>query len=230
MRNDMFRCCHRVAVTHPLTTTTRSPRIAGAHPCRLTRVAGCDKVIDRVMDGPVGSHNKRALMALRHSGTPALRHSGTPALRHFRTEKQLTAPADRPVRDPAHAVAYITAIAIGGAGSVHRRTGIRAARALPGDRNRPGSPPATDCRQNPPSALPVDHLRCSADHRPAWRCDAGPDLRRAVGVCTIGRARAARTAPHLTSIAGPRQAASVWHLAGHPVPQKRRCKMILKEP
>ena len=55
-------------------------------------------------------------------------------------ENQLTAPADRPVRDPAHAVAFTAAGAIGGAGSVHRRTGMRAARALPGDRNRPGSP------------------------------------------------------------------------------------------
>ena len=48
-------------------------------------------------------------------------------------EKQLTAPADRPQGDPAVAVA--TVVAIGGAGSVHRRTGMRAARALPGDRN-----------------------------------------------------------------------------------------------
>ena len=52
-------------------------------------------------------------------------------------EKQLTAPADRPVRDPARAGAFTTAVAIGGAGSVHRRTGMRAARALPGDRNVP---------------------------------------------------------------------------------------------
>ena len=90
----------------------------------------------------------------------------------FRTEKQLTARRDRPVRDPARAVGFTTtAAAIGGAGSVHRRTGMRSARALPGDRNRPGSPPATDCRQNPPPALPVNHIRCSADHRPAWRCD-----------------------------------------------------------
>ena len=32
----------------------------------------------------------------------------------FETEKQLTAPADRSVRDPAHAVAFTTAVAIGG--------------------------------------------------------------------------------------------------------------------
>ena len=42
-------------------------------------------------------------------------------------EKQLSAPADRPVRDPAHAVAFTTAVAIGGVGSVHRRTGMRTA-------------------------------------------------------------------------------------------------------
>ena len=160
----------------------------------------------RAMDGLRSAHIKLALMP-----TP-------PALHPFRTEKQLTAPADRPVRDPAHAVALTTAVAVGGTGSAHRRTGMRAARAVLVDRDRAGSPPAI------PPALPAIQTRCFADHRRAWRCDAGLDLRRAVGVCTIGRARAARTAPHLTSIAGPRQAASVWHLAGHPVPQERRCK------
>ena len=141
----------------------------------------------------------------------------------------ITARADHPVRDPAHAVAFTTAAAIGGAGSVHRRTGMRTARALPGHRNRPGSPRATDCRQNPPPASPVNHTRCSADHRPAWRWDAGPDVRRAVGVCMMGRARGS----HLTSTTGPRHTASVRHLAGHPVAKKlknRGCKMILKEP
>ena len=87
-----------------------------------------------------------------------------PSLPHFfRTDKQLTAPADRRVRDPAHAGAFTTAvaIAIGGASSVHRRTGMQTARALPVDRNRPGSPPATDCQQNPPPALPAIHARDS---------------------------------------------------------------------
>ena len=70
-------------------------------------------------------------------------HPATPPL--LRTEKQLTAPADRSVRDPAHAVAFTTAVAVGGAGSVHRRTGMRTARALPADRNGAGSPPATNC-------------------------------------------------------------------------------------
>ena len=88
-------------------------------------------------------------------------------------EKQLTAPADRPVRTPAHA------------DRLHHRGNSRWRRlgpvakpacglpaALPGDRNHAGSPPATDCRQNPPPAPPVNHIRCCADHRPAWltRC------------------------------------------------------------
>ena len=83
----------------------------------------------------------------------------------FQTDKQLTARADRPLRDPAHTVAFTTAVAIGGAGSVHRRTGINTARTVPGDRNRRGSPPATDCPQNPPPALPVNHARDSLNHR-----------------------------------------------------------------
>ena len=77
------------------------------------------------------------------------------------TPKQLTARADRPVHDPAHTVAFTTAVAIGGARSVHRRTGMLAARVLPGDRNRPGSPPATNCAQNPPPALAAIQTHCS---------------------------------------------------------------------
>ena len=70
--------------------------------------------------------------------TPPVRPTRPPSNSLY--EKQLTAPADRPARDPAHAVAFTAAVAAGGAGSVHRRTGMRAARALPGDRNRPGFP------------------------------------------------------------------------------------------
>ena len=99
-----------------------------------------------------------------------------PPPRNSRTDKQLTAPADRPVRDPAHAVAFTAAVAVGGAGSVPRRTGMRTARALPGHRNRPGSPPATDCRQNSPPAMPAIQTRCCSDHRHAWRCNADPDV------------------------------------------------------
>ena len=134
------------------------------------------------MHGPCRPPNKLALMPCT---PPQLSHTSC---------RSLTARADRPVRDPADAVAFTTAVAIGGAGSVHRRTGMRAA------------PPATDCRQNPPPALPVNHMRCSADHRPAWRCEARPDVRRAVGVRMMGR---------------PRQAASVWHQARHSVAQKK---------
>ena len=76
----------------------------------------------------------------------------------FRTEKQLTAPADRPVRAPAHAVAFSTGVAAGY------------------DRNGPGSPLPNSPSQNRPPSSPVIHMRCSADHRPASRCDAAPDV------------------------------------------------------
>ena len=161
----------------------------------------------RVMHGPVGPHNKLALM---------------PPSPLVRTEKQLSAPADRPVRDPAHAVAFTTAVAVGGSASVRRRTGMRAARALHGDRNGPGSPPTNAPSQNRPPTSPVNHMRCSAEHRPAWRCDAGPDVRRAVGVCLMGRARGS----HLTS--------GIWQGTGTLCPStlcpKKEVKMILKEP
>ena len=115
----------------------------------------------------------------------------------FRTEKQLTAPADRPVRAPAHAVAFSTGVAAGY------------------DRSGPGSPPPNSPSQNRPPTSPVNHIRGSADHRPAWRCDAGPDVRRAVGVCMMGHARGS----HLTS--------AIWQ--GTLCPRKE-VKMILKEP
>ena len=79
-------------------------------------------------------------LSTQHSALP-VDATGTscspPSPRHFQTEKQLTAPADRPVRDPAHALALTPAVALRGAGSVRRQTGMRTARALPGDRNRP---------------------------------------------------------------------------------------------
>ena len=85
--------------------------------------------------------------------------------------------ADRPLRDPAHAVAFTTAVAVGGTGSVHRRTGMRAAPTLPGgEGSRPGSLPATDYPQNPPPALPAIQTHCCSDHRHAWRCNADPDV------------------------------------------------------
>ena len=78
---------------------------------------------------------------------------------------------------------------------------------------------ATDCRQNPPPASPVNQTRCFAGHRRAWRCDACPDVRRAVGVCIMGRTHAARSAPHLTS--------AIWQGTLFP---KKEVKMTLKEP
>ena len=115
-----------------------------------------DRVVASIASSPRlgfdGSMTKRH--DSQHSGRLAVTRpvDHTPPRLTLRAEQQLTAPADRSVRDPAHAVAFTTAvaIAIGGAGSVHRRTGMRTARALPADRNRPGSPPATVYRRDPP--------------------------------------------------------------------------------
>ena len=73
------------------------------------------------MDGPAGLHNKLGPSA---------------PLGTFRTHKQLTAPAEFPVRDPAHVFATSVATTIGAAGSVHRRTGMRSARPLSGQRTQ----------------------------------------------------------------------------------------------
>ena len=64
--------------------------------------------------------------------------SPPPHTHTLRTEKQLTAPADRPVRDPAHTVAFTTAVAIGGATSRHglRRHPPQAKLGSPGSRAR----------------------------------------------------------------------------------------------
>ena len=66
----------------------------------------------------------------------------------FRTEKQLTAPADRPI----HAVAGALAGSKGAAAGY--------------DRNGPESPPANSPSQNRPPTSPVNHIRCSADPPP----------------------------------------------------------------
>ncbi len=141
----------------------------------------------KVMHGPCRPHNKLALMP-----PPPL----------FQTEKQLTAPPDRPVRAPAHAVAFSTGVAAGY------------------DRNGPGSPPPNAPSQNRPPTSPVNHMRCSADHRAAWRCDAGPDVRRAVAVCMKGTH--ALRAAH-TTLRQP----SGWAPCS---PKRGGAKMILKEP
>ena len=143
-------------------------------------------------------------------------------------EKQLTAPADRPQGDPAVAVA--TVVAIGSDGYVHRRTGMRAARALPGDRNVPDPRLLTAGKTH--AALPANQIRCFADHHsmvahhPVWGYDPDAHVRGAVGACIMGRT----CGSHLVSPTGPRQTASVRHLSGHPAVQQRGCKMILKEP
>ena len=113
-----------------------------------------------------------------------------PPLSNSLYEKQLTAPADRPHGDPARAVAGATVVAIGGAGSVHRRTGMRAARALPGDRNVPDPRLLTAGKTH--AALPANQIRCFADHHsmvahhPVWGCDPDAHVRGAVGACMIG--------------------------------------------
>ena len=90
--------------------------VAGVDPSSRSVV----KFMSRVMDGPAGLHNPLGPSA---------------PLGTFRTQKQLTAPADLPVRNPAYAFATSVAIAIGAAGSVHRRTGMRSTRSLSGQRS-----------------------------------------------------------------------------------------------
>ena len=138
-------------------------------------------------------------------------------------DKQLTAPADCPVRDPARADAFTAAVAIGSAGSVHRRTGMRIARALPGDRNVPDPRPPTAGRTH--MALQANQIRCFADHHPMWGCDAGTHVRGAVGACIMGRT----CGSHLASPTGPRQTASVRHLSGHPATQEVGVGMIIAD-
>ncbi len=114
-----------------------------------------------------------------------------PPPRNFRTERNnLTAPADR----PAHAVAFAITVAAGGAGSIHRQTGMRAARSFPSTQAVPDPrPPAI------PAAWPAIQTRCFADRHPVWRCEAGADVLRADSARMLRSARGARGAPHNTS-------------------------------
>ena len=175
--------------------------------------------------------------SIRRTDRPRLSRP-TATLRPAGIGNWIAAPGARVAGSPAHGArcfanrrlaARTTAVAVGGAGSVHRRTGMKTARALPGDRNGAESPRPNSPSQNRPPTSPVNHIRCSADqrpHRPARRCDAGPDVRRAVGVYMMGRACAARRAPHTTASTQTRPySASIAEIYG-----KRGCKMILKEP
>ena len=78
-------------------------------------------------------------------------------------EKQLTAPADRPVPAAAGTLA----------GSKGAAAGY--------DRNGPGSLPPNSPSQNRPPTSPVNHMRCSADHHPrvalCGRCRRPPSGR-----------------------------------------------------
>ena len=86
----------------------------------------------------------------------------------------LTAPADRGLRAPAHAVASTTAAILGGSGSVHRQTGMQVARTLPGDRTRAGARPRLTAAMTTAGA--AGQSRPSLRRPPpAWRHDAGVD-------------------------------------------------------
>ena len=80
-----------------------------------------------------------------------------------RTYKQLTAPADRPVRDRpvrdvAHADSFTTAVAIRGAGSVARRTGMPTAGHSSDDPGRPAPARGHSHHSNHQPALPATQL------------------------------------------------------------------------
>ena len=159
----------------PTSTDPTDPRVVDSAP----RPCKHDSLGDRLMLMDRHDHSQR-------SGRSAVTRPVHPLPPLFRTEKQLTAPADRPVPDAAHAVAFTTAVVIRGAGSVHLRTGMRTARALPGDSGRAGSPPATDSRHDPSPPLPAIRTRCFADHHPACRWPARPDGSPAVGGGVMG--------------------------------------------
>ena len=144
-------------------STGRSPRIAGHHDTRLTAVAA----------SPMMRALESRPMRMLHDHTSPRSHplaSMPPVCLPLYPPlpggscNQLTARADRPVRESAHAVAFTTDVAIRGAGSVHRRTGMQTARALPGDSGRPAI-----------------QTRRGAHHHPVWRREAGADVRRADG-------------------------------------------------
>ena len=200
---------HRVAFDGSMTKRHDSQRSG-----RLAVTVGDLRVVDRVVasiaslprlgfDGSMMKRHDHSQRSGRLAMTQPV-YPTPPVPPAFRTEKQLTAPADRPVRESAHAVAFSTGVAAGY------------------DRNGPGSLPPNSPSQNRPPTSPVNHIRCSADHRPAWRWDAAPDVRRAVGVRMMGRAPGS----HLTS-------AICWG-TGTPCPStlcpKKEVKMILKEP
>ena len=143
----------------------------------------------------------------------------------FRTEKQLTAPADRPVRGPAHTVAFTTAVAIRGAGSVHRRTGMQTALALPVDSGR------ADPRSGP-TASKTHRRRCRPFRLAASRTTAPR------GVVTQVPTSAERWAP-AQSTASPtpthrrttnrRRCRSITSITTLPVfPAHRRCTWYSK--
>ena len=137
----------------------------------------------------------------------------------------------RAVRQPARPIPPLrrwwrrAPVASGGAGSVHRRTGRWAARALPGDRNGPGSPDPrlllTAGKTHPRRCRSITYV--ARPTTPRCVLTQVPIIRRAIGVLHDG-ARTRIPSCVLASIAGPRQTASVRHLAGHPVAQNPKVR------
>ena len=154
-----------------------SPRIAGCRTHQLTALALSPKV---------GAFWWRAEMGIDRStawahGSPMLRvdAGGVESARARSSDPAGSVGANLPISAQigySSSYHFTTAVAIDGAGSVRRQTGIKTARTLPVDSGGAGSRPATNCAQNPPPALAAIQTHCCSDHRHAWRCNADPDV------------------------------------------------------
>ena len=182
---------------------------------------------------------RRGRLAVRQPARPA----PAPPPRTLRTEKQLTAPADRRVRSPAHAVAFTTAAAaaaIGGAGPFESpsqrgerrhllrrpvaaaRRGVRLALACFRRLRRRARAGLT--RAAPPEAAPILVRRPFRPHRPV-RLSRSAHHRRTSFPYVLG----------VRDRAGSRDASRYWR-PGRDLPPSptaavpQGCRMILKEP
>ena len=111
----------------------------------------------------------------------------------------LASPADRPVRAPAHAVAYTTAAAIGGTGSVHRRTDMQRPAPFPVTRAAPHRRPRLTAGK--PTAGVAGHSdSLLANHRPEPRTSSPRGSSRrafALGSLSVGALTPVRCARHI---------------------------------